>query len=83
MMMAALPCPADCNRSQLARQVAEQLQATRRPTLQAIQVHEDQGTVVLSGRAPNFYLKQLAQTIATSVSGVNRLQNQITVSPMF
>jgi osmotically-inducible protein OsmY len=78
MMMAALSCPADCNRTQLARQVAEQLQATRRPTLQAIQVHEHQGT---SGRAPNFYLKQLAQSIATSVSGVHRLQNQITVSP--
>jgi osmotically-inducible protein OsmY len=80
-MMAALPAPPRTEGSHLARQVVVQLQATGRPTLQEIRVHERHGTVVLSGHVPTFYLKQLAQAIASSVDGVNRVCNQMIVSP--
>lgn len=82
-MMATLPATArrPGSTSCLAKQVADQLQATGRPTLQEIQVHERHGTVVLSGHVPTFYLKQLAQAIASSVDGVNRVYNEMIVAP--
>lgn len=49
-------------------------------TLRDVQVTEEAGYVVLNGRVPTFYLKQLAQTIAGSVDGVNLLRNDIVVT---
>jgi osmotically-inducible protein OsmY len=80
-MMVAAPAPPRASESLVAREVAHQLQATGRPTLQDIRVHERHGTVFLSGHVPTFYLKQLAQAIASSVDGVNRVCNQMVVSP--
>jgi osmotically-inducible protein OsmY len=39
----------------------------------------ENGAIVLSGRLPSFYLKQIAQTIAASVDGVRRLENRVEV----
>lgn len=49
--------------------------------LREVQVTEEAGCVVLNGRVPTFYLKQLAQTIAGSVDGVSLLRNDIVVTP--
>ncbi len=49
-------------------------------TLRDVQVTEEAGYVVLNGRVPTFYLKQLAQAIAGSVDGVNLLRNDIVVT---
>lgn len=48
--------------------------------LREVQVTEEAGCVVLNGRLPSFYLKQLAQTIAGSVDGVSLLRNDIVVT---
>lgn len=37
------------------------------------------GQVMLQGRVPTYYLKQLAQSIALAVTGVKSLENQIAV----
>ena len=44
-----------------------------------IMVLYDSGVVILSGRLNQYYLKQLAQTIAKSVAGVGLVRNDILV----
>lgn len=38
------------------------------------------GTIVVSGRVPSFYMKQLAQVIAQKVEGVRTVENRTVVS---
>jgi osmotically-inducible protein OsmY len=80
--MVAMPTATHRTELPLAARVSHQLQSTGRSTLQAVCVQERQGTVVLSGRVPTFYAKQLAQTIAASVDGVSRVCNETTVAPL-
>jgi osmotically-inducible protein OsmY len=47
--------------------------------LRYIDCRLDDGTLVLSGRVPTFYLKQLAQTIASSLNGIRRVVNDLRV----
>jgi osmotically-inducible protein OsmY len=47
--------------------------------LSQLDVDEAEGTVVLSGTVPSYYMKQVAQAIASTVDGVRRLDNQVTV----
>ena len=65
--------------SPLAKEVSQQLVGSGRLRLRGVQVNEDGGTVVLRGRVPTFYLKQLAQTIAGSVCGVAAIRNEMSV----
>ncbi len=44
-----------------------------------VDVDERQGVLTLSGRVPNYYLKQMAQTAAAKVEGVKRVINRIDV----
>jgi osmotically-inducible protein OsmY len=37
------------------------------------------GTIIISGRVPTYYLKQLVQNIALSAPGVERVNNQLQV----
>jgi osmotically-inducible protein OsmY len=37
------------------------------------------GRVILQGRVPSYYLKQMAQSVALAVVGVKSLENQIAV----
>ena len=48
-------------------------------TLRKIRVEILEGCVVLSGRLPSYYLKQIAQTAAMKVGGVLQLENEIQV----
>lgn len=52
--------------------------AAHRP-LQRLEVSGADGTVVLSGRLPSYYLKQLAQSLAAAVPGVERIENRTVV----
>lgn len=47
--------------------------------LDGIMVASDAGQIVLSGRLNSYHMKQMAQTIAKSVRGVELLQNCIRV----
>jgi osmotically-inducible protein OsmY len=49
------------------------------PTLQYVTVFADRGRVILRGKVPNYYSKQLAQTAAMRVAGVRSIQNEVVV----
>ncbi len=40
-----------------------------------------EGTLILTGRLPSFYLKQMLQTTLKTVSGVKRIDNRVDVVP--
>lgn len=44
-----------------------------------IQCEQRNDTAVLRGRVPSYYLKQIAQTVAGDVDGVERVVNEIDV----
>ena len=45
----------------------------------AIRIDEQDGTLVLNGRLPSFYLKQLLQTVLSGIDGVKRIDNRVEV----
>jgi osmotically-inducible protein OsmY len=47
--------------------------------LRYIECRLDDGVLVLRGRVPTFYLKQLAQTIGHSLRGIHRVINELRV----
>jgi hypothetical protein len=61
--------------------VAEQgLRSSRYPALKTVSCDYQEGVLVLRGRLPTYYLKQIAQeVVAHQVKGVGRLHNQIQV----
>jgi osmotically-inducible protein OsmY len=65
---------------QLCENIRRALLATGQMWLRdvAATVNSD-GRVVLQGRVPTYYLKQLAQSVALAVVGVKALENQIAV----
>ncbi len=63
----------------LAHEVSQHFFGSGHLRLRSVKVAEDHGSVVLSGRVPSFYLKQLAQSIAVTVPGVGAIQNELTV----
>ena len=46
-------------------------------TLREIQIEVHAGSVVLSGRLPSYYLKQIAQVSAMRIDGVLQVSNEI------
>jgi osmotically-inducible protein OsmY len=52
---------------------------TGRGSLQRVIVRANAGHVVMCGRVPTYYFKQLAQQAAMSVPGVERIDNQLVV----
>jgi osmotically-inducible protein OsmY len=44
-----------------------------------VHVSARHGTICLEGRVPTYYLKQIAQTVALSVEGVESLDNELVV----
>lgn len=63
----------------LAERVERALSATGYGPLRDLAVTVHAGLVVLGGRAPSYYLKQVAQTTALSVPGVERVLNELEV----
>jgi hypothetical protein len=61
--------------------VAERgLRSSRYPALKTVSCDYQDGVLVLRGRLPSYYLKQIAQeVVAHQVKGVGRLDNQIQV----
>lgn len=47
--------------------------------LAEVEAHEMSGGVQIEGVVPTYFLKQMAQTVAMSVSGVERVNNVISV----
>jgi osmotically-inducible protein OsmY len=65
----------------LAERVEVALRATGYRPLHAVEVSVPGRVVVLRGRLPSYYLKQLAQAAALGVPGVRELRNDVEVVP--
>jgi osmotically-inducible protein OsmY len=63
----------------LAQRVERALRATGYPPLRAVNVSACGRLVILQGRVPSYYLKQLAQAAAMDVAGAGELRNELEV----
>jgi osmotically-inducible protein OsmY len=68
-------------RDELAKRVEFELYSSRAFDLQAIQVHSNQGTVVLDGQVRSNAEKLLAQKLTQEVDGVKSVRNNLSVTP--
>ena len=66
--------------SDIEMEVEQKLHFSHHAGLRHITYRIDGGTVVLHGRVPSYYLKQLAQVKVTCVPGVERVDNRIEVA---
>lgn len=46
---------------------------------QLIRIDESDGKLLLQGRLPSYYLKQMLQTVLRDVDGVDQIDNQVAV----
>jgi osmotically-inducible protein OsmY len=66
---------------QLQERVQQVINSTGYHVLsRSVEVHATDGCVTLTGAVSRYYLKQLAQTAAMQVAGVNGLQNELRVT---
>jgi osmotically-inducible protein OsmY len=63
----------------LAERVEQALHAIGYAALRAVEVSACGGLVILQGRVPTYYLKQLAQATVVEVPGVQELRNDVEV----
>ena len=63
----------------LAERVGRALRATGYGPLRVIEVTVHARVVILEGRAPSYYLKQVAQTTALAVPGAQQVRNDLEV----
>jgi hypothetical protein len=56
------------------------LQATGRQGLRSVECQWQDGTLVLRGKVPTYYLKQLAQSLFVADPEIETVENQIVVS---
>ncbi|HUG66440.1 MAG TPA: BON domain-containing protein [Pirellulaceae bacterium] len=61
-------------------QIREKLHFTQHAALRCVTYAVEGDTVVLHGRVPSYYLKQLAQVKVTCVPGIERVDNRIEVA---
>lgn len=59
--------------------IARELRATAFPALREVDVEICAGVVILWGRVPSYYQKQLAQSVAQRVEGVRAIANGLEV----
>jgi osmotically-inducible protein OsmY len=65
---------------ELTADVARALCETGYSALREVQVTGRAGILVLTGHVPSYFLKQLAQHVALSVPGIQRLDNALEVT---
>jgi osmotically-inducible protein OsmY len=64
----------------LAERVARALRATGYGPLRDLAVTVQARLVILGGRVPSYYLKQVAQTTALAVPGAHQVRNDLAVA---
>jgi osmotically-inducible protein OsmY len=63
----------------VAARVTETLKASGYAALQSVAAEHHEGVLHLRGRVPSFYMKQIAQTVASKVHGVGVVDNRLSV----
>ena len=63
----------------LAERVEQALRATGQGALRGVEVTAHARHVILCGRLPTYYLKQIAQATALAVPGVHQVRNDLEV----
>ncbi len=66
-------------RKTIERTVAARLRQSPYPSLRRISCRLGDSALILRGRVPSYYMKQVAQIIAVSVDGVSVVQNELEV----
>ena len=74
------PIPTVAPISRMSEQVRELLDRSAYYSLRNVVCEQLNGQLVLNGIVANYYLKQIAQTIAVSVAGPGGVRNQIRVA---
>ena len=64
----------------LSQYVERALRSNGHIHLRCLEVSVRTGQVVLSGRVPSYYVKQVAQAVALAVCGVRTVRNELTVT---
>jgi osmotically-inducible protein OsmY len=59
--------------------ICDALLATRYAPLGAVEVHVQGQLVILRGRVPSYYLKQVAQSVTLAVAGGHQVRNELDV----
>lgn len=67
---------------ELARRAAELLGTHPYPPLRRVRVLASDGVVTLVGRVPNFYSKQVAQSLIVTLPEVRTIVNQLEVGAL-
>lgn len=65
--------------AKVADLVSSRLQRSGYPWLRSVICEAHDGLVVLSGRVPSFYMKQIAQVLASHTPGVRGVDNRLGV----
>jgi osmotically-inducible protein OsmY len=66
----------------LASQIDWALHATGYPPLRDVHILAVEGTAVLRGVVPTYYMKQIAQAAVSAIPGVSELHNELDVVPL-
>ena len=77
---AVIPNRLDAISSSLLDEIRSRLRSSSHPRLRHVECEYHEGIVILRGRVPTYYLKQLAQSVVLSHSKVEELVNQIEVA---
>lgn len=65
----------------LAERVQHALHASGHAVLRGARITVHARSVILAGRVPSYYLKQVAQTLALAVPGILQIENGLEVVP--
>lgn len=68
--------------ARLDRSVRRSLEDTGYRPLRCIDCRVSRGVVVLSGRVPSWYMKQVAQTVVQKIDAVDVVENRLQVRPV-
>jgi osmotically-inducible protein OsmY len=67
-------------RTDIHQAVQSQLQRSPYRALRFVAFHIHEGTAVLTGKVPSYFLKQMAQHLVGQTQGVSRVRNELSVA---
>lgn len=74
-------CPATPEDIRVSTAVDRALRATGLPYLRNVDIHVRDGEVILRGKVPSFYVRQVAGETALILDGVHTIRNELEIMP--